>query len=443
MDSLNEIWTSILDTLSKHTTSTAINTWLSDCEPVDLEDKCLVLKTTSEFKRGHIERRFAGEIKELLSELFSCEFDVKFLLEDELEEYETARKGSYLMPEMDGYTFDNFIVGNSNKFAHAAALSVATEPGKNYNPLLIYGNSGLGKTHLLLAIGQYINEHHPAAQIAYIKGDEFTNEMVNSIQTGRAEEFRQKYRNVDLFLVDDIQFIAGKDRTQEEFFHTFNNIYEAGHQIVITSDRPPVEMTTLDDRLRTRFEGGLIADVQSPDLETRIAITRNKAALLGMILPEDIVNYIAENLTSNIRQIEGVVKRLTAYSNVMHDDITIEHVKRAIKDVVRVGVYIPTPEVIIEETARYYNVSPEKVRGPERTKNIALARQVSMYLMRQLTNMSFKDIGAQYENRNHATVMSSVNKIQDLIEKDKKTASTIRDITSNINSKNGTIQLDP
>ena len=250
-----------------------------------------------------------------------------------------------------------------------------------------YGNSGLGKTHLLLAIGQYINEHTPNTVIAYIKGDEFTNEMVNSIQSGTAEEFRKKYRNVDLFLVDDIQFIAGKESTQEEFFHTFNNIYEAGHQIVITSDRPPVEMTTLDDRLRTRFEGGLIADVQPPDLETRIAITRNKAALLGMLLPDDIIVYIAENLTSNIRQIEGVVKRLTAYSNVMNDHVTIDLVKRAIKDVVRVGVYIPTPDVIIEETARYFNLAPEDLKGQRRSKNTAMARQVSMYLMLSLIHI--------------------------------------------------------
>jgi len=321
-------------------------------------------------------------------------------------------------------------------------MAVAKDPGKAYNPLMIYGNSGLGKTHLLLAIGQYIEEHSAKKpDIKYLKGDEFTVQLVESIKTGKAEEFRQKYRNVDLLLVDDIQFIAGKEATQEEFFHTFNNIYEAGHQIVITSDRPPVEMTTLDDRLRTRFEGGLIADVQPPDLETRIAITRNKAALLGMVLPDDIVYYIADNLVANIRQIEGVVKRLTAYANVLQDNITIEHVNRAIKDVVRVGVYIPTPAVIIEETARYYNLAPSDLRGQRRSKNTALARQVSMYLMRQLTNLSFKDIGAQYENRNHATVMASVDKIQSLIEKDKQIANTIRDITSNINSKNGTVTM--
>jgi len=442
MNSLAEIWSAVLDVLRVNMTPTAMSTWFNDCEPVDIDDKCMVLKTSNDFKRNIIESRFGEDIRRTLSELFSCNFEIKLLVGEEVEEYEAEKKGNSSMPEMDGYTFDNFIVGGSNKFAHAAAVAVAKNPGRTYNPLMIYGNSGLGKTHLLLAIGQYIEENSSKKpDIKYIKGDEFTNQMVNAIQTGQAEEFRQKYRNVDLLLVDDIQFIAGKESTQEEFFHTFNNIYEAGHQIVITSDRPPVEMTTLDDRLRTRFEGGLIADVQPPDLETRIAITKNKAALLGMALADDIVYYIAENLVSNIRQIEGVVKRLTAYANVLQDDITIEHVKRAIKDVVRVGVYIPTPTVIIEETARYFNLSPNDLRGQRRSKNTALARQVSMYLMRQLTNMSFKDIGAEYENRNHATVMASVDKIQKLIEKDKKTASTIRDITSNINSKNGSVTM--
>ena len=438
MNSLAEIWTSVLDVLRVNMTPTAMSTWFNDCEPIDINDKCMVLKTSTDFKRSIIESRFGDDIRRTLSDLFSCDFEIKLLVGEEVEEYNIEKKNNSTMPEIDGYTFDNFIVGNSNKFS----MAVAKAPGKAYNPLMIYGNSGLGKTHLLLAIGQYIEENSTKKpDIKYLKGDEFTVQLVESIKSGKAEEFRQKYRNVDLLLVDDIQFIAGKEATQEEFFHTFNNIYEAGHQIVITSDRPPVEMTTLDDRLRTRFEGGLIADVQPPDLETRIAITRNKAALLGMILPDDIVYYIAENLVANIRQIEGVVKRLTAYANVLQDNVTIEHVNRAIKDVVRVGVYIPTPAVIIEETARYYNLSPEDLRGQRRSKNTALARQVSMYLMRQLTNLSFKDIGAQYENRNHATVMASVDKIQNLIDKDKKIADTIRDITSNINSKNGTVTM--
>lgn len=435
MDSVAEVWKSILEIIARDITPTAYNTWFADCEPVELEDCKLVLHTATDFKRNIIQSRFGSTICAALYDLFSCEFELQVLAGDELEEYLSRKKSSDHLPEMDGYTFDRFVVGPSNKFAHAAAVAVAENPGKAYNPLFIYGNSGLGKTHLLLAIGEEIHARHPEKKIAYVKGDDFTNQMIQSVQSGTAEEFRQKYRNVDLFLVDDVQFIAGKQATQEEFFHTFNNIYEAGHQIVITSDRPPLEMSLLDDRLRTRFEGGLMADVQPPDIETRMAIIRNKAAQLGMILPDDVVEYIGENITANIRQIEGVVKRLTAYKEILNDTITINSVKRAIKDVIRVGEYIPTPDVIIEETARYYSLSPDDLRGQRRSKNIAMARQISMYLMRSLTNLSLLDIGEQYEGRNHSTVLSSVRKVEDLIKKDPEVASTVRDISSNINSR--------
>ena len=435
MDSVAEVWKSILEIIARDITPTAYNTWFADCEPVELEDCKLVLHTVTDFKRNIIQSRFGSTICAALYDLFSCDFELQVLAGDELEEYLSRKKGPDHLPEMDGYTFDRFVVGPSNKFAHAAAVAVAENPGKAYNPLFIYGNSGLGKTHLLLAIGEEIHARHPEKKIAYVKGDDFTNQMIQSVQSGTAEEFRQKYRNVDLFLVDDVQFIAGKQATQEEFFHTFNNIYEAGHQIVITSDRPPLEMSLLDDRLRTRFEGGLMADVQPPDIETRMAIIRNKAAQLGMILPDDVVEYIGDNITANIRQIEGVVKRLTAYKEILNDTITINSVKRAIKDVIRVGEYIPTPDVIIEETARYYSLSPDDLRGQRRSKNIAMARQISMYLMRSLTNLSLLDIGEQYEGRNHSTVLSSVRKVEDLIKKDPEVASTVRDISSNINSR--------
>ena len=435
MDSVAEVWKSILEIIARDITPTAYNTWFADCEPVELEDCKLVLHTATDFKRNIIQSRFGSTICAALYDLFSCDFELQVLAGDELEEYLSRKKGPDHLPEMDGYTFDRFVVGPSNKFAHAAAVAVAENPGKAYNPLFIYGNSGLGKTHLLLAIGEEIHARHPEKKIAYVKGDDFTNQMIQSVQSGTAEEFRQKYRNVDLFLVDDVQFIAGKQATQEEFFHTFNNIYEAGHQIVITSDRPPLEMSLLDDRLRTRFEGGLMADVQPPDIETRMAIIRNKAAQLGLLLPDDVVEYIGENITANIRQIEGVVKRLTAYKEILNDTITINSVKRAIKDVIRVGEYIPTPDVIIEETARYYSLSPDDLRGQRRSKNIAMARQISMYLMRSLTNLSLLDIGEQYEGRNHSTVLSSVRKVEDLIKKDPEVASTVRDISSNINSR--------
>ncbi len=433
MNSINDIWNEIIKILSKQLTPTAITTWFSDCTPVEIDDCRLVIHTTN-FKRSIIGPRFGDTIKAALSDIFSCDFDLLILADDELNDYVSNKKEENSLPEMAGYTFDRFIVGNSNKYAHAAAIAVSKMPGKTYNPLFIYGNSGLGKTHLLLAIGQYIHENDPSKKIAYIKGDEFTNEMVKSIKEGTAEEFRTKYRNVDLFLVDDIQFISGKQQTQNEFFHTFNNIYEAGNQIVITSDRPPLEMSLLDDRLRTRFEGGLMADIAPPDLETRMAITKNKANQLGLLLSDEAVEYIATNITANIRQLEGVIKRLTAYKEILDDVITIDSVKRAIKDVVRTGAYIPNPESIIRETARYFSLKEEDLRGQSRSKNTAMARQISMYLMRSLTNLSLKDIGAEFEDRNHTTVLSSIRKVEDLLGSDPGMAATIRDITSNINS---------
>lgn len=434
MNSVNDIWEEILKILAKQLSPTAIKTWFADIEPIELDDCRLVMKTENDFKRSIINARFADAIKTALSDLFSCDFDLLVLTEEEMEQYQPRQREDNSLPDMEGYTFDRFIVGASNRFAHAAAVAVSQNPGKAYNPLFIYGNSGLGKTHLLLAIGQAIHDSDPAKKIAYIKGDEFTNQMVKSIKDGTAEEFRVKYRNVDLFLVDDIQFIAGKQSTQDEFFHTFNNIYEAGHQIVITSDRPPLEMKTLDDRLRSRFEGGLMADIQPPDLETRMAITRNKAAQLGLLLSDEAVEFIAENITANIRQLEGVIKRLTAYKEILNDVITIESVKRAIKDVIQNGTYIPTPDRIIKETARYYSLREEDLRGQNRSKNTAIARQVSMYLIRSLTNLSLKDIGTEYEDRNHTTVLSSIRKVEELIKTDPSMAATVRDITSNINA---------
>ena len=435
MNSLNDVWNEVVKVLSKDLTPTAISTWFSDCEPIDIDGSCLMLRIPSEFKRNIIYSRFGSTIRGVLSDLFSENFDFQLLLPDEAEKYQETRPENDPLPELAGYTFDRFIVGKSNEFAHAAAVAVAEKPGAAYNPLFIYGNSGLGKTHLLLSIGQYIREHYPNMKIEYIKGDDFTNQMVKSINERTTEAFRDRYRKVDLLLVDDIQFIAGKERTQNEFFHTFNNLYEAGKQIVITSDRPPMEMTLLDDRLRTRFEGGLMADIQPPDLETRMAITRNKASQLGLILSDEAVAYIAENITANIRQIEGVIKKLTAFKAILNKPvIEIEDVKIAIEAVKRSGDDIPSPDKIIRETARYFNITPEVVRGQDRSRIPTLARQIAMYLIRTLSNATLNEIGAEFEGRNHATVLSSIRKIEDLIRTDARMAATIRAISSNINS---------
>ncbi len=431
LNSIQDIWKEVLTVLSQQLTSTAINTWFADCTPVALDDCRFVIHTPTEFKKSIISSRFADSIKKALADLFSSEsFELIILSGEEI--YEPLSNGDDSeYPEMAGYTFDNFVVGNSNKFAHAAAISVAENPGKNYNPLFIYGNSGLGKTHLLWAIGHAFHDNFPSKKLSYFKGDDFTNQMVKAIKDGNAEEFRVKHRNVDLLMVDDIQFIAGKQATQNEFFHTFNNIYEAGHQIVITSDRPPMEMSLLDDRLRTRFEGGLMVDIAPPDLETRMAIAKNKATRLGLLLSDDIIEYISSKITANVRQLEGVIKRLTAYKEILNDEITRESVDRAIDDVIRNGPEIPSPDKIIKETANYFNLKPDDLKGNNRSKNPAMARQVSMYLMRNLTNLSLADIGREL-GRNHTTTLSSIRKIEDLMRIDPKMAETIRDITSNI-----------
>ena len=441
MDSLNDIWQSVLDQLAEKETltPTAINTWFADCEPVDLRETKLVLKTTTEFKRNLINQRFVPILRQSFADLFSRQdFEVVLLLEDEAKSYFETLKTDDVLPEALDYTFDRFIVGNSNRWAYSAAKAVSENPGKAYNPLFIYGNSGLGKTHLLLAIGQTIRESYQrenkAVSIGYVKGDEFINQMVNSLRNNTQEEFRNRYRKVDLLLADDIQFISGREGVQAEFFHTFNAIFEAGHQIVLTSDRPPKEMASLSDRLISRFEGGLIVDIQPPDIETRMAIIQNKAMRLGLFLSNDIVSYIAQQVTANVRQLEGVVHSLTAYQELMNGSVSMDIVKRVVDEIIRTGVYIPTPDVIITETGRYFGIEEAEIRGQRRTKNTAMARQVAMYLIRTLINMSLDDIGEQFEKRNHSTVLTSIRKVEDLLRTDPDMPGVIRDITSNINT---------
>lgn len=436
MDSLNVVWEMVLQMLNDHLTETAFNTWFADCTAIELGENQFVLHTTSPVKRDIIESRYGELIRQSLYEIFSAPFELKIIVgEDELMDYIERKPSDDDLPELEGYTFDHFVVGPSNRFAHGAALGAAQNPGTLYNPLFIYGNSGLGKTHLLLAIGQYIRQAQPETNLVYVKAEEFINHMVRALQTGGMESFRQKYRSADLFLVDDIQFLAGKESIQEEFFHTFDKLYTAHKQIVITSDRPPMEMRNLNDRLRSRFEGGVLADVQPPDLETRMAITRNKAAQIGMLLPDEIVRYIAEKITSNVRQIEGVVKKLTAYHNIDKSAaFTTATVDRAIKDVIRSGVYIPTPDIIIEETARYYQLEGADLRGNRRDRNTSLARQIAMYLIKTNTNLSLNLIGAEF-GKNHSTVHSSIMKIEELMKSDPDIAGTIQDITSNIHSR--------
>jgi chromosomal replication initiator protein len=438
MNSVSDVWKRVLEILKGSLTPVAISTWFDDCRPVELTDNRIVIYTPSDFRKGIIETRFMQPIKSALFDIFACDIEVKMLGEGELETFRAAAPSSTSISDSDDFTFERFVVGNSNKFAHAAAMAVAEGQTKNFNPLFIYGDSGLGKTHLLYAIRHAVRRNHPNYNIVYVKGDDFTNELISAIQTGRNVEFREKYRSADLFLMDDIQFIAGKPSTQEEFFHTFNTLYESKHQIVFTSDRPPNEMTLLADRLRSRFESGIIADIQPPDYETRVAIIRNKSSQLGLQLSDDVITYIAENLTANVRQIEGAVKKISAYRDLMKDDsITVQTATQIIKDLFREkSEYIPTPNEIIEATAKYYSLSSDELKGQRRTRKTALARHISMYIIRKLTNLSLDDIGVFYERRDHTTVMSSIRKIEEGMKDSSDLAQTVKDITATINSRN-------
>jgi len=312
---------------------------------------------------------------------------------------------------------------------------VSDAPGRSYNPLFLYGESGLGKTHLLYAIYHAIRQSHPEYEIIYVKGDEFTNELNEAIRLNSTDAFRQKYRDKDLLLVDDIQFIAGKDATQEEFFNTFNNLHEAGRQIVLTSDRPPSEMNRLEDRLRTRFEWGLMADIQPPDYETRCAIIKDKALLLGLNMPPDIIEYIAHNITSNVRQLEGSLKKLMAYRDLLGSNVDDVTAGRAIRELIRATDELtPSADVILEETAKFYDLDSKVLLGSSRKANIVLARQVSMYIVRSMTSMSLPEMGKFY-GMHHTTVMHSVEKIETALKTDKGLADIIKDIKANINSR--------
>jgi len=434
MNAASDVWARVLELSSGKLTQTAIDTWFSDIEAVELGDNCLVLRCPSNFKKEIIETRFLSPLKEALFELFSGEFDLLLLGEE--EELDPAPQKE----ECKQLTFERFVVGSNNKFAHAAAIAVSEKPAAAYNPLFIYGHPGLGKTHLLHAIRHTAKQRDVNSHVIYTTGEEFTNELIGAIQTQKNDTFRAKYRSADFLLVDDIQFIAGKGRTEEEFFHTFNTLYESGCQIVLTSDRPPKDILALEDRLQSRFEWGLLADIGPPDYETRMAIIKSKALQLGLSLPNDLANSIAEHFTSNIRQLEGAVKKLTAYRELLGDHIDDkETVIRAIKDMLK-SEFLPTPEVIIQETARFYRLSAEDIRGSGRTRDTALARQVSMYLIRKLTDLSLVQVGLEYKGKSgrgmdHSSVLSSINKIESMIKEKPEFNDTMRDIQNNITER--------
>lgn len=440
MNSVADIWKLVLEKLQAHLSATTLSTWFDETQAVAIQNKTLLLYCPSDFKRGSIESLYMDKIKDVLRDIFSSDFEVKFLSQVEFESFgkEKEKKPASLLDSGE-FTFETFVVGDSNKLAYAAARAVADAPAEHYNPLFIYGDSGLGKTHLIYAVAHAIRENTPGVKIAYVKGDDLTNELVAAIQAGpsKTAEMREKYRQADLLLVDDVQFIAGRKQTQEEFFHTFNTLYESKRQIVLTSDRPPREMSLLDDRLRTRFEWGLLVDVQPPDFETRLAIIKNKAAQWGTVIEDDIAKYIAENVTSNVRQLEGTMNKILAYRDLIGKEMDEESANRAVHDMMRKSNnYVPTAAMIISEVSRYFGFEESVVKGPSRNREAVNARQAAMYLVRRMTNLSTPDIGREFGGRDHTTVLHSLEQIEKKIKQDDIFAQTIREITININSKN-------
>ncbi len=437
MESFTEVWNLVCDYCKSKITEIAYSTWISRIEPVSLDfaQGIAVLKVPNELHRQTLTHYYKDLLDEAFKQIFGQEIQIQICTSDQPA---VSKQNDDTPPINDDYefTFDTYIVGSSNKFAHAASMAVANKPATLYNPLFIYGNSGLGKTHLLYAICNEISRTHPNMNLIYIKGDEFTNELIEAIRHGTTAEFHNRYRKADVLLVDDIQFIAGKDSTQEEFFHTFNTLYESKKQIVLTSDRPPKDIGTLEERLLTRFEWGLTADIQPPDFETRIAIIKRKAELLGIELPDNVSEYIANRLKNNIRQLEGAVKKMKAYNLLNGEGLTITTAQAAISDIINNDQPTPfTVEKIIDEVARTFGTTSADIRSSKRSANISNARQVAIYVVREITQMPMTAIGEEFGGRDHSTIVYAIQQVEKGLVRDPKTKATVEDIVKNIRDR--------
>lgn len=446
MDSfLLNLWDKTLNTIKGELTNVSYNTWIKSLTPMSIDNNIVVLKVPNEFTKDILESRYKSLLINTLKDVSSKDFDIKFIINNEEDktlksqsnkperEKEIEVNSHNLNPK---YTFESFVVGNSNRFAHAASLAVAESPAKAYNPLFIYGGVGLGKTHLMHAIGHYVLQNNPNAKIVYVSSEKFTNELINSIKDDKNEAFRNKFRSVDILLIDDIQFIAGKERTQEEFFHTFNALYESNKQIILSSDRPPKEIPTLEDRLRSRFEWGLIADIQVPDFETRIAILNKKADVEALNIPNEVMVYIATKIKSNIRELEGALIRIVAYSSLTNREISVDLASEALRDIVSSkqpqAINI---QLIQDVVSSYYNLRVEDLKSSRKTRNVAFPRQVAMYLSRKLTDNSLPKIGEEFGGRDHTTVIHAYDKISTALKSDENLQNAVNEITKRLNQK--------
>lgn len=432
MENISDLWNNVLASIEKKISKPSYDTWLKSTKAHSLQGDMLIITAPNEFARDWLEQRYSPLISGTLTEITGEELAVKFIIPQNKSDDEPLlpnpakkEKQEDEQPELSfnmlnqKNTFDTFVIGSGNRFAHAASLAVAEAPAKAYNPLFIYGGVGLGKTHLMHAIGHYVLEHNPSAKVVYLSSEKFTNEFINSIRDNKAIDFRNKYRKVDVLLIDDIQFLAGKESTQEEFFHTFNTLHEENKQIVISSDRPPKEIPTLEDRLRSRFEWGLITDITPPDLETRIAILRKKAKADGLDIPNEAMLYIANQIDSNIRELEGALIRVVAYSSLINKDINADLAAEALKDIIPSSKpKVITIHDIQKVVGEFYHIKLEDFSAKKRTKSIAFPRQIAMYLSRELTDFSLPKIGEEFGGRDHTTVIHAHEKISKLLHSD-------------------------
>lgn len=454
---LSQVWQECLEVLERQLPKSAIENWLKTTKPVAVVDDTIIVGVQGEFAKDRLESRYGAVLRQALKDLTKRNMNLKFVSNPNLiEDSEPTQSAppigggqetlmaapppavngqgdSMLKPLNPRYTFETFVVGNSNRFAHAASLAVAETPAKAYNPLFIYGGVGLGKTHLMHAIGHFVMGQNPHVRVAYVSTEAFTNEFINALRDNTTLEFQNRYRHVDVLLIDDIQFLAGKDRTQEEFYHTFNAIHEANKQIVICSDRPPKEIPTLEDRLRSRFEWGLICDIQAPDLETRIAILRKKARIESLDVPDDVLSYIATNIETNIRELEGALTRVVAYAGMMRTPVTYEMAQLALKDILPPNrpkqVTINTIKQVVAE---HYNIRMQDFEVRNRTRSVAFPRQVAMYLSREMTDSSLPKIGEEFGGRDHTTVIHACEKIADDMKYDPAFANTVEMLIARI-----------
>jgi len=466
---LGVAWRGVVDDLQPNQRA-----WLRASEPVTLHESTAIVAVPNDFTRNQLEGRLRAQLEDALTVRFGREIRIAVTVNPQLEDHGTPATDpdtvdtstsrdidmstkprvepapAPVVPPADPidlggrpssletrlnpkYTFETFVIGSSNRFPHAAAVAVAEAPGKAYNPLLVYGDSGLGKTHLLHAIGHYVRSLYTGAKVRYVSSEEFTNEFINAIRDDRQDRFKRRYRDVDVLLIDDIQFLEGKTQTQEEFFHTFNTLHNANKQIVLTSDRAPKRLEALEDRLRNRFEWGLITDVQPPDLETRIAILRKKAAMDRLTAPPDVLEFIASKIQTNIRELEGALIRVTAFANLNRQEVDMTLAEIVLKDLIPEG---GEPEItaalIIAQTAAYFGLSIDELTGPSRGRHLVMARQIAMYLCRELTDLSLPKIGAQFGNRDHTTVMYADRKINQLLAERRAVFNQVSELTNRV-----------